>query len=908
MPGAWRRLLRNRPLLATCGLLAVLGVGASGFAQATDLRITGVISANWRGAYDILVTSSGHGVAKEAARTQGLIEPDFVAYGGSGGISQRELGEIRSLDGVDVAAPIGFVGYLDSDAIHPTVFVSGQDLPSRPTLYRISISLDTSDGRHVLTISELRQDVLLGPADLTKQLLPIATSDGNYSWDTDGIYITFASAFPPYVNPVEAIDPVAERALLGSSANFLRSLQLPRSKLTAATFPGERIPKSFVWSRAQFRSLIRPPSAPPGTPGGATAKTPVLPIAVSSDLPYRLWASMTVQQIGSPLTHYPPHPPNKPPNLSGLEHSNGGQVKSVGKSTIDIADRSTAFEAADVTFSWPGGRAAPGRSLETSTSDHLVTRLAARASYTSHENHNFSGPAFEISSHGPVAYDGTAPGKEDDTLGAVTSRSTQSYRTYRTYRIAVHPDMHALTGHGSPIAYCLAPVATFRLNTLRLPANPLNHVPLGAYEQPAAELLDARMHATGTALTATANPLGFLTSPPDVITTIQAAEILRGHTPIDAVRVRVAGVDRYDPAAIRHVEDVADRIAALGGLDVRVVAGSSPQQVAVYVPRYSVGGADLGWVQENWTTLGAAQRTSAALSANEKRLLVIALLLSLVLIAATFVADADSKRGDIPAWESLGWSRTRQIWWMSGDALAGAVVVAVATGAGALIFDRGIVVSLLGVGLSFVLCVTGPGVALLLLRRDRNRERTTLRQRGRRRAIVGAGTVAGLAARMLRRHVGPLACNAAATAITVMTLAFFVASTAAGARRAGPTLLAGHVSSSIRALHFALFGSVLVGSLVSIVLVDRVSLNRRRQSFRAAFGAGWPRGQIMAELRIERAAVVVIAAFGAIAGWFAIGSPGTTTSFVAVLAIATAGVYVLGEFSARRFARVALGE
>jgi hypothetical protein len=106
-----------------------LGVLSSGMAQASDISVTGQVSRNWRGAYDILVTPAGRSPSHAAAETRGLIEPDFISYGGAGGISLSTLSAIRAIRGVSVAAPISFVGYLDSASIIPDVFIGAASLP-----------------------------------------------------------------------------------------------------------------------------------------------------------------------------------------------------------------------------------------------------------------------------------------------------------------------------------------------------------------------------------------------------------------------------------------------------------------------------------------------------------------------------------------------------------------------------------------------------------------------------------------------------------------------------------------------------------------------------------------------------------------------------------------------------------
>lgn len=99
-------------------------------------------------------------------------------------------------------------------------------------------------------------------------------------------------------------------------------------------------------------------------------------------------------------------------------------------------------------------------------------------------------------------------------------------------------------------------------------------------------------------LTATATPGSFVSSPAEGVTNIQSAKHIKGEKPIDAIRVKVAGITKYTNEAAEKIEKVAKEIEDMG-LDVTIIAGASPQKVVVDVE-------GIGKVEESWTTLGAA--------------------------------------------------------------------------------------------------------------------------------------------------------------------------------------------------------------------------------------------------------------------------------------------------------------
>jgi hypothetical protein len=137
----------------------------------------------------------------------------------------------------------------------------------------------------------------------------------------------------------------------------------------------------------------------------------------------------------------------------------------------------------------------------------------------------------------------------------------------------------------------------------------INRVPLETYFPPISIL---RYDEQGNPvvppheLRPTFNPSGYIQSPPLMLTTLQAAQILRGDKAISAIRVRVAlegctaGQPKFcsmTPASQRKIEAIAIEIQRQTGLDVDIMVGSSPRRVLVHVP-------GIGYVEEQWIQKG----------------------------------------------------------------------------------------------------------------------------------------------------------------------------------------------------------------------------------------------------------------------------------------------------------------
>ena len=84
-------------------LLAVVTLTASGIQNAASVALQQTLDANWRGAYDILVTSTGN-----VGELSGLLAPNSLSAG-SASLTLDDLARIRSVAGIEVAAPIGEV-------------------------------------------------------------------------------------------------------------------------------------------------------------------------------------------------------------------------------------------------------------------------------------------------------------------------------------------------------------------------------------------------------------------------------------------------------------------------------------------------------------------------------------------------------------------------------------------------------------------------------------------------------------------------------------------------------------------------------------------------------------------------------------------------------------------------------
>jgi hypothetical protein len=195
-------------------------------------------------------------------------------------------------------------------------------------------------------------------------------------------------------------------------------------------------------------------------------------------------------------------------------------------------------------------------------------------------------------------------------------------------------------------------------------ANPLNWLPENTYDvSPATLRYNARGHSVAPInILPTTNPAGFSLQPPLALSTLAAAERIRGSDCISVIRVRVTGNVTADESGWLHVTHVAQLIHQRTGLQVLITLGSSPKPILVYIPGINQGKdgaiqnvAPLGWVQERWISIGAGIIYLQQIGETRSLLLGTVLLVCLGYLAVTLSSLASAQRSQFAILSALGW-------------------------------------------------------------------------------------------------------------------------------------------------------------------------------------------------------------------------------------------------------------
>ncbi|HBJ01295.1 MAG TPA: hypothetical protein DDY89_11535, partial [Lysinibacillus sp.] len=177
--------------------------------------------------------------------------------------------------------------------------------------------------------------------------------------------------------------------------------------------------------------------------------------------------------------------------------------------------------------------------------------------------------------------------------------------------------------------------------------NNLTSSPLGIYATSKIET------EQGKILKPTTVPGSFIPQPAGGLITLESAEIIKGSEPIDAIRVKVAGISKYNKEAQQKIEKIATEFLQ-DGYEVDIVAGSSFKNATLEVE-------GIGKVIAPWTTLGVAQELEE--SWNGLTFLTTILFATFVLV--WFVSRLLFEKGTLEKEDELltilGWSHERII-------------------------------------------------------------------------------------------------------------------------------------------------------------------------------------------------------------------------------------------------------
>ncbi|MGI8760763.1 MAG: hypothetical protein ACR2LF_05635 [Jatrophihabitantaceae bacterium] len=635
--------------------MVVVGSAITAESRAT---VDTTILNNGRGAYDLLVTA-GRSLGAAAAEHAGLIEANFAGLGATNGIGEDQLSAIRDVAGVDVAAPLAYAGQLTSPAYGVLVGAHDPDgavtgfFTEQPKVFDVRVTVTTSDGIRTQTLSTEDCTMALSRTGRGHSARAVMAVSGAGTANTANLSADVTiPGVPELTTGLVAVDPVAERKLLGPRSSFLAPLEEVANQASPdADALARLIPDRFALERAPLQ--------------GAQPGAVFVPVVVSDSAYAHLAAAVSVTPVDVPASGSPTLFAEAaqglgqltPAGLALIDHSRHAVTLTT---TYDLTHRVAPFSEPNFTIALPG--ASPPQGAADTSAPVLLPRALTAPSF---------GPTPARAGPAP---DGAAADVTVRGLGYAALPGGAAEQTYRELG-----PLRPITRR--PVVY--APLGTYHPGDVSGSADRAAYVPLGTYS-PGSATVRQPGGSEGAHLGPSFSGRGLELAPPGGITTLSALRQFEPNARIDVVRVRVAGPTSYTHAMVEKIDKVAAQIAGLG-LQVRVVAGSSLTPVNIFVPHYfesAPGGAkgtDLGWVQEEWTSLGAAVRVHRANLSATVWLLVITLTAVVGLWAVVLGIALDGRRREAAFLRQLGWRRRRVFAWFLTEGSFGPALVALAS-------------------------------------------------------------------------------------------------------------------------------------------------------------------------------------------------------------------------------------
>lgn len=951
VPGPLRRLARERSRLVAVGLLAATALASSGLQAGAIAALRSTLDANWRGAYDILVTS-----ADADPPVDGMLPPN--ALGSAGGLSLEDVEVVRGVAGVEVAAPIGEIAVPSLQFVHPTVVIpveaAGIDESARA--FRITVEYTTDDGLGERIVArqvfEIVAEGSLPPASTER--VPGCTSEGSGFNDltitdaemypalddwicqphesTNGVYQSFGSngwgssgeeasgvlefgidRAPQMVTRIVLVDPVAERALLGDRAAFLDPLiALAPSPTTGpqeitewARQDGGTFGQAFLDLQARASSMggyppdvlddLRRLYAANGKDWDAEFAagfgTSYMPLVVAESTPASLSARVTFEDFGA-VTRTPVDPETG--FTTGFPYdfpealTSGAPGEPVGTTVADLSSLLNPFVDRQPKIAWPGADDTVVDTMPIFTS--LSVPASARvttAPFTVTEE----GILLSVEGYRPPAYSAPGSGMPDYFSLSGNPENPGVESAYGGFAAS-----RTVTSGGTGVV----PIGSFTTEGMADGEDAANFVPLGAYQELGATLIDGE-HA-GSTLEPSVTGLGLVSPRTVAIGSLASVSEWYDHAPVSAVRVCVAGIGGYSTPAQERVVAVAQAIEQLG-FRATIVAGSSPSPQQVRVLDYAFGTADgdaqtvgeLGTIEQSWSELGAAARAELSLSAATLAGLAIALAAAVVLLGAVQLAGIPGRRVQASTLRELGFRRGRIARWYLAEELP-ALVGLGAVAASAVVLSGGSTLSVQTVGVAGSAALGLSVLAVVLGSRPARLPRVRRRRSNRR----GVPSVVTFGARQVVLHPLGSALHFAGLLLVGLAGGALAAGLLRGREESGRSVLARLLSDTLLVPQLALGAVGVAAGIALVVLVRRIDLRRRATQWQTLHAAGWTSGQITLAQRVEGLLVVVPGVLLAIAAaWFGTGllAPDVEPWIVAVVTggctAATAAVSVL---------------
>ena len=436
-------------------------------------------------------------------------------------------------------------------------------------------------------------------------------------------------------------------------------------------------------------------------------------------------------------------------------------------------------------------------------------------------------------------------------------------------------------------------------------------MPLGDYQPVAVTPATAasRKALNGSDLDPSQNLGGLVSQPVNLLTTMAALPALEtsqdysggaAADPISVVRVKVAGVTGAGALARERINAVAQQIAQRTGLDVDVVAGSSPSARTIDLPAGKYGQPSLT-LSENWVKKGVAVAILSAVDKASVALFTLILVVCVLFVANAATAAVRGRRRELGVLAALGWRPSRLFATVLGELAgiglaAGLVAAAIAVPiAAALGLSASPGRALLAVPVAVAVATVGGLVpAGRAARADPvSSVRPPVLAVGRAHQPRG---ITALAALNVARTPGRTLVGVVSLAVGIAALTMLAAVTAAFRGVVVGSLLGDAIAVQVRGVDYVAAGATVALGVLAVADVVFLNITERAAELATLRSFGW-RDTLLARLVVTEGAIIgftgSLAGAGlglAAAAWFAGHLP--TRLLIIAAAALVAGIIV----------------
>ncbi|QZY88518.1 MULTISPECIES: ABC transporter permease [Exiguobacterium] len=348
----------------------------------------------------------------------------------------------------------------------------------------------------------------------------------------------------------------------------------------------------------------------------------------------------------------------------------------------------------------------------------------------------------------------------------------------------------------------------------------------------------------------------FLTKPPSMLTTLDAAFKLRGKKAISVIRVNVKGVETMNAESEKKLQAVAQEIEDKTGLITDVTLGSSPQLALTYLPGLK-GESALGWVQQPWIKLGSSMAIF-----QEAKVGMSGVILSVIAVALVYVFSSNiillfARKKEFAILLSLGW-RPRQLSKLLffEATLLGSFVTLISwailgsfwlTTNHATSVGRIILIGLVGL----LIYWGGTLVPMALIRKIRPYESMKSGEVSKGRRIVRARGIVGMSINQLATYWQRTLLSIVAIALPTSLFIFFLFVTFRLKGVLYATWLGEFVALEVGTMHYVAMGVALMIAILTTTEIMWQNVNERKTQLAVLKATGWRDGYIRSLVLIE---------------------------------------------------------